>query len=322
MDNQINLFGDEPMKDKPKNESIGHSKVTPDKQFRLDKMLRQHMNVVKAILDKYKNMPQKYYYFDLNAGDGTNIENCSGSPLIFLEAVNGSGLDYESHFIDIEHANIHELKKRMPSNDSRVSIHLGDNSEVMDRLIKNISLNHRQYAYGLIYTDPNGRPDFDLLGRISTALPKFDILIRCNVNAIKRNGQKPIEQLAKIHKQQLIIQEPLSSDKWQWAFMLMTNYADYKAWEKHGFYRADTPRGLAIMRRLNYTNKELLESTVASMFGTEKKEAIRRSGGRCERCGNANATEIHHKVYRGRERSEDLLHVCHKCHCDIEGEIN
>jgi hypothetical protein len=50
-----------------------------------------------------------------------------------------------------------------------------------------------------------------------------------------------------------------------------------------------------------------------------------RSGGRCEECGDAPATEMHHVTYQtwmsgelldmfGRETPSDLRHLCHQCH--------
>jgi 5-methylcytosine-specific restriction endonuclease McrA len=37
---------------------------------------------------------------------------------------------------------------------------------------------------------------------------------------------------------------------------------------------------------------------------------------KCELCGSARATQVHHKTYKriGRERAEDLMAVCAPCH--------
>jgi hypothetical protein len=49
-------------------------------------------------------------------------------------------------------------------------------------------------------------------------------------------------------------------------------------------------------------------------------KVFERSGGICEWCGFRRATEPHHVQYCkwGEFDTElNLLHVCHKCHCDL-----
>jgi hypothetical protein len=45
-----------------------------------------------------------------------------------------------------------------------------------------------------------------------------------------------------------------------------------------------------------------------------------RSGGVCERCGLAPATDPHHLRYGPDPDPEKILHVCHPCHCELEGK--
>lgn len=47
-----------------------------------------------------------------------------------------------------------------------------------------------------------------------------------------------------------------------------------------------------------------------------KRQVRERSGGMCERCHFREAVEIHHQTYEriGRERLDDLQHVCRPCH--------
>ena len=45
-----------------------------------------------------------------------------------------------------------------------------------------------------------------------------------------------------------------------------------------------------------------------------------RSKGNCEKCGHRSATEVHHVAYckwGEVDTKENLMHVCHKCHCDL-----
>jgi hypothetical protein len=57
-------------------------------------------------------------------------------------------------------------------------------------------------------------------------------------------------------------------------------------------------------------------------FRAVRAEAMERAKWRCQRCG-ARATEVHHLRYPtwGEfDVVENLLPVCHQCHCQIEGK--
>ncbi len=50
-----------------------------------------------------------------------------------------------------------------------------------------------------------------------------------------------------------------------------------------------------------------------------------RNGGLCERCNNRRATEPHHLKYPPWgtfDVPENLIAVCHPCHCVIHGKEN
>ena len=52
-----------------------------------------------------------------------------------------------------------------------------------------------------------------------------------------------------------------------------------------------------------------------------KRLVADRSGGTCERCTKARATEVHHTTYHrlGFEHMDDLQHVCPQCHGRCHG---
>ncbi len=53
-----------------------------------------------------------------------------------------------------------------------------------------------------------------------------------------------------------------------------------------------------------------------------RQEAIDRAGGKCEMCRLAAVTEAHHLRYPAWgtfDTVDNLLAVCHECHCDIHG---
>ena len=63
-----------------------------------------------------------------------------------------------------------------------------------------------------------------------------------------------------------------------------------------------------------------------AQWKAKRKQKLRSTRGRCERCGDY-ARQVHHKKYgrRGREKLTDLLSVCDACHkreheCGIENE--
>jgi len=49
--------------------------------------------------------------------------------------------------------------------------------------------------------------------------------------------------------------------------------------------------------------------------------ALARASFRCQMCGKRRATEVHHLSYKriGNEPPQDLLAVCHPCHCELHG---
>jgi len=79
----------------PKTKGVGHSLVTLDKEEALGKLLSQHVNTVKTILEKYPKYPHVYHYIDAYAGSGYNEEEqCDGfSCTVALE-----GGDNKSHY--------------------------------------------------------------------------------------------------------------------------------------------------------------------------------------------------------------------------------
>jgi hypothetical protein len=52
-------------------------------------------------------------------------------------------------------------------------------------------------------------------------------------------------------------------------------------------------------------------------------DALKRAGGVCERCKNRPVTEVHHLRYPPWgtfDTVDNLLAVCHECHCEIHGK--
>ena len=53
--------------------------------------------------------------------------------------------------------------------------------------------------------------------------------------------------------------------------------------------------------------------------------AMRRANWWCQRCGGRRATEVHHLKYPTWgtfDVPENLVAICHECHCEIHGKEN
>jgi hypothetical protein len=59
----------------------------------------------------------------------------------------------------------------------------------------------------------------------------------------------------------------------------------------------------------------------SSAWRRRRRQALRRAGRRCQRCGARGPLDVHHLTYRalGRERPGDLLALCESCHGALHG---
>lgn len=247
----------------PVDNGVGHSTATIAKQASLGFFLNVHISICDAIAAKWRK-PRCYYYVDMNAGCGRNEqEGCDGSPLVFLKAATALRMPYKAWFIEKEKRNTEDLEAALDHLPDWI-ICRGDHNDIVPEVIKEIP----NYANGLFYTDPNGIPSFGLLSSISQIMrvSRMDILIRYAASGGKRAGYKLADCIAKIDKKFWLVQEPSSNDKWQWTFLLGTNWTKFPEMERIRFYRIDSDRGRAILDRLNYTKEELEERQQASFF--------------------------------------------------------
>ena len=54
-----------------------------------------------------------------------------------------------------------------------------------------------------------------------------------------------------------------------------------------------------------------------------RTDVIKRAGGICERCKRRKVTEVHHLRYPPWgtfDVPENLMAICHQCHCEIHGK--
>lgn len=304
--------------------SIGHSWVTPDKQFGLSAILALQQSIARNVILRNPWYPQVFYHIDAYAGDGQSREGSPGSPIVFLEAIERRELAYRAFFVDIVPANTRSLLE-LVCLDPSCSVQTGKCEEVVPVLLDQIP----PKATGLLYCDPNVWPDMEMIRTVSRLRPRMDILLRLPATTGKRIrcalGKPSLaSELFSVGKRKWLVRGPLDADRQQWTFLFGTNYSDFPSWRKHRFVDAHTDEGQSIMLRLVYTAKEREAMQAALFFQVEAEDIVlsdvmRRSKGRCERCHDRSVTEIHHLSYPPRDLPENLLAVCHPCHCQIEG---
>jgi len=305
---------------------MGQSIVTTDKQDGLNKYLCVHMKIVSSVFANnerkgYYIRDKTYYYIDCTSGSGFNqdVEEL-GSPIVFINRIQKSNLKYKAYFVDIEEGNIFSLREKIYS--PNCEFICADNNIAVPEIIQELP----GKSYGLCYMDMNGIPNFGLIEKISLKMKKMDILIRCPATAIKRdrcqNGScrdSLIDSIKKIHKEKMIIREPLPDDSWQWTFLFLTNYTNVSDWKRERFYDSTSFEGQQILERLNYSKKEIED--LNNSKNNHNNDAKKRSGGICEICKKSPAKEIHHiKGTYDLFKSENRIHVCHECHCKLEGK--
>jgi len=252
----------------------GYSEITPIKQEDLGHFLRYHFEVAGRVISKPTSPWNKYYlYIDANAGDGENQAGCIGSPLVFSRFKFRLSVPYKAFFIDNSPANIERLKEKLPD---EKEIICKDNRIAIPLIVAEHIPQHDK-TIGLLYTDPNGVPDKDLIKIASGLLPRVDILIRYNTMGAKRSfhlGEPRLcDFMDSTNKECWLIKNLCSNDRWMWTFIFGTNYVNFKAWEKQGFYRIDSKEGKHILELCSHKKSEANNNQQLSLFDepTEKK---------------------------------------------------
>lgn len=307
----------------PITNGMGHSLSTIDKQDGFGKYINLNIQMWEHVFDRNPYWDRRYVYIDLTCGSGMNPwEGVKGSPLLFIDNASlFENIKFDCHFIDCEEGNINQLKYVIGEQSGKTNIkyYCEDNNKIIDTILE--QYNSKQ-LFGLVYMDFNGKPDFDLLKKISHKTEKLDLFVRCPTRILKRcrfQGQKPLlDEMRNINKKVWLIREKAIDDiHWDWTFLFGTNYADFGEWGKLGFYRTDKPKGAKILKDLSYTQKEILEIEQPTL---DMEMAIeKRSKGMCEVCKKEKATQNHHFKYNSKMNADDCINVCHRCHCILEG---
>ena len=278
----------------PITNGIGWSECTADKESGLGQLLGLHMEICQAILRKHPYFPRDYYYFDITAGSGSNDgANCYGSPVVFLQEAARRGLQYQATFIEKDSINSANLGKALWSYSGNHSILNCNHQDVLATLIDGVP----KSAFGMIYVDPNGEPPFGLLSDVSRLEPckRMDMLVYASASTVKRRrtvhgGKSLVEHMESIDKRYWLIRDHQS--KFQWTFLLGTNWVEFPSWETRGFYRLQSEKGREILDELNWTKRERAQRQQMELpyatydeylrhpnYRAVRAKAVERSGG-------------------------------------------
>jgi len=125
----------------------------------------------------------------------------------------------------------------------------------------------------------------------------------------------------------------------QWTFLLGINWEGYRDYKSIKFYRLDSTDGKQLIDKLSYTKAErqrvqqqtLLEYhsyneyLATPEFKRVRAQVMARAGESCERCHGRPPTEPHHLQYPKwgtLDVPENMIAVCHECHCELHGKEN
>lgn len=231
------------------------SRSTTTKDDHFKQILNTHIKISKACINKHQWAGRNYYYYDLNAGMGVDKEGRIGSPLLFQRTADKYQLQYIAKYFEIK-PKYCDILKQYVDNDSVIC---GDHHITFPQFF---GLNGKT-NYGLVYSDESGHiPPFELIAECfsHSGFSMVDLLIYVSSANLKRalkahnNHKRLIDYINIINKKVWIVREPQA--KHQWTFLLGTNWTNYPAFEKLGFYNINSTEGINIMYKLNYTNKE------------------------------------------------------------------
>lgn len=234
-------------------QKVGRSQDTLLKQENLKYILDVQFKIFNSIIAKHKWVNKKLFYADIYAGDG-GINNRDGSPIIFEKICSQHKIFCNPVFIEENPVTTKRLESKIKSpviNDK--------NENILPLLypLKN--------QLGLIYVDPNGDPNFNIIEDFykKPNTQMIDLLIYFSGTTIKRAYKAPTakrnisleENIKRIPKKKWLFRSP--TGKFQWSFLLGTNWIDIPKYKKLGFYEIDSLLGQSVLSTLNYTKNEL-----------------------------------------------------------------
>jgi hypothetical protein len=236
-------------------EPPGVSPETQNKHQQLAGLLNMHATVCKG-------REGQYWYFDLNAGDG------SGSPCIAYEVLaNIVGMQWKmvltEHNPETAVSLVRYCAQHFGQHLDRIAINNLDNRIVTEYYGPGMQ---KSKHWGVVFYDPNGVLDMS----VGTLRPfmgtTIDIFIYYSATAHKRHSTQctRIEDILHSNiKKHWLVRRP--HGPWQWTFIVGTNWYRFPIWKNGGFVSWRSSEGRAIIERLQHTAKELHAKYQAAM---------------------------------------------------------
>lgn len=335
------------------------SDETESKEADFRGILRMHVNICKGILSRYSGPPYLYADLYAGPGNlEYNGSEFLGSPLIAQEELIRAGLPYEAiHFErDADVANKLREALYVPRSvlwwpDPECSpVYSEACQEGFPRWLRKAGRQPKRY--GITYVDPiRDEIPVGVLNQAAHLMPKVDLLSYVSATQykrrrgadLKRNGtsDKPLlsDHVSAVRKKYALIRKP--RDAWQFTFILWSNWASFPEWTQAGFHRLDSDAGARILDQLDLTGPQHHQKVNAPLpfdevpyrtyaeylkhprFLRIRAQVFERASGVCERCKERPPTEPHHLRYPRWgtfDVPENMIAVCHPCHCDIHGK--
>ena len=252
---------------------IGRSDYTETKQKHFKEIVVVLLSIYRSLIVKYPNwkkMDDSFWYFDTHAGDGSPGSSASN----FLSIAKGFKFKINAVLIEKIKGNFKKLESNIIKYESsaiKIETCHGKNEDIMPEYCEAPSTN---FKFGVLYSDPNGVPNLDMLKQVAQTqcFEKLDIVINLSATAIKRtlgssnsahskHTKNLVQYIKEINKKHWLIKEPFvdgcqKTTNMQWTFLIGTNWTDFPKFKKLGFHAIDSDRGQEILHYLNFTRKE------------------------------------------------------------------
>lgn len=252
--------------------SVGCSDASPEKWRRFGYLLGAHMAATKKIIERERWANRKYQYIDLYAGPGLytaahhpKLAGMIGSPILALDAAAAVDLACDFHFVEPDvHADLEAAVATHPKAVGR-RIYKTDCCDAVGPLFQAIP----PASFGLLFVDPNGKPDWGAVRALARRYQKIDVLINVNATIHKRcrlSSRDPqtattcdhLRDVSSAGKPQIMLWAPEKSDCHQFTLAYLTNGPTFEA-KRQGFHPITSPEGRRIARRIDLSEKERRE---------------------------------------------------------------